>query len=163
VDVVVLRWPEDRDRRDALHRAGYPRLLVVEEGAAPPPVADDLEDWIRLPDSEVDRQARLDALRRRASGRVEAEPELVDGILRVEESWVSLPPVEARLAGALLARFGTVVSREALAHAGWPSGLPGRNALDVHMVRLRRRLASVRLVIRTVRSRGYLLERAQPQ
>jgi len=30
--------------------------------------------------------------------------------------------------------------------------------LDVHIVRLRRRLAPLGLVIRTVRSRGYLLE-----
>jgi DNA-binding response OmpR family regulator len=54
------------------------------------------------------------------------------------------------------------VSREALAKAGWPDGAPGRNALDVHVLRLRRRLALVGLAIRTVRSRGYLLE-AAPQ
>ncbi len=36
--------------------------------------------------------------------------------------------------------------------------MPGRNVLDVHIVRLRRRLAPLELVIRTVRSRGYLLE-----
>ena len=39
-----------------------------------------------------------------------------------------------------------------------PEGAPGRNALDVHMLRLRRRLSPLRLSIRTVRSRGYLLE-----
>jgi DNA-binding response OmpR family regulator len=50
------------------------------------------------------------------------------------------------------------VSRDALARAGWPDGAPGRNALDVHVLRLRRRLVPVGLVIRTVRSRGYLLE-----
>ena len=51
-----------------------------------------------------------------------------------------------------------VVSRDALARAGWPDGASGRNALDVHVLRLRRRLRDVRLAIRTVRSRGYLLE-----
>ena len=60
---------------------------------------------------------------------------------------------------AMLERFAAVVSREALARAGWPDGAPGRNALDVHMLRLRRRLGPLRLVIRTVRSRGYVLER----
>ena len=55
-------------------------------------------------------------------------------------------------------RFGAVVSRDALSQAGWPEGAPGRNALDVHVLRLRRRLAPLSLVIRTVRSRGYLLE-----
>ena len=59
---------------------------------------------------------------------------------------------------ALVERFGAVVSRDHLARAGWPSGAPGRNALDVHVLRLRRRIATVGLVIRTVRSRGYLLE-----
>ena len=50
------------------------------------------------------------------------------------------------------------MSRDVLARAGWPEGAPGRNALDVHVLRLRRRLAEVRLAIRTARSRGYLLE-----
>jgi DNA-binding winged helix-turn-helix (wHTH) protein len=62
----------------------------------------------------------------------------------------------------MLERYGAVVSREALSRAGWPQGAPGRNALDVHVLRLRRRLAPIGLVIRTVRSRGYLLERAEP-
>lgn len=69
-------------------------------------------------------------------------------------------PVEARLAAALVDRFGAVVSRDALARAGWPSGAPGRNALDVHVLRRRRRLVPLALAIRTVRSRGYLLEAA---
>jgi DNA-binding response OmpR family regulator len=59
---------------------------------------------------------------------------------------------------SLLDRFGAVVSREQLAKTGWPRGAPGRNALDVHMLRLRRRIAPVGLAIKTVRSRGYLLE-----
>ena len=90
-------------------------------------------------------------------------PELdLDGVMRLDGRWVSLPPVEARLAGALLDRFGAVVSRDSLARAGWPDGAPGRNALDVHMLRLRRRVSSLALAIRTVRSRGYLLERVSP-
>jgi DNA-binding response OmpR family regulator len=59
---------------------------------------------------------------------------------------------------ALLERMDAVVSREQLARAGWPRGAPGRNALDVHMLRLRRRIAPIGLAIKTVRSRGYLLE-----
>jgi DNA-binding winged helix-turn-helix (wHTH) protein len=68
--------------------------------------------------------------------------------------------VEARLTGALVRRFGAVVSRDDLVAAGWPGREPDRNALDVHVLRLRRRLQPVRLAIRTVRSRGYLLEPA---
>ena len=67
-----------------------------------------------------------------------------DGVVRHAGAWVSLPPVEARLTRLLLDRYGAVVSREALAKAGWPDGAPGRNALDVHVLRLRRRLAQAR-------------------
>ena len=80
------------------------------------------------------------------------------GMLRFGSGWVSLPPVEARITGAMVTRLGAVVRREELAEAGWPEGAPGRNALDVHVLRIRRRLAPLGLAIRTVRSRGYLLE-----
>ena len=141
--------------------AGQPRLLVLEDGVAAPVLDDELEDWIRMPAAEDDLRARLDSLRRRAEARAVPTPDLdEDGVLRCGPDWVSLPPVEARLMGALLDRYGAVVSRDALAKAGWPSGSPGRNALDVHMLRLRRRVGPLALAIRTVRSRGYLLERS---
>lgn len=155
----MLRWPEEEDRRAEL-RLARPRLLLVEQSTAPPLVVDELEDWIRVPAGDVDLHARLEALRRRVEARTDPAPELDDnGVLRVGDRWGSLPPVEARLVAALLDRYGAVVSREALARAGWPEGAPGRNALDVHVLRLRRRLAPLSLAIRTVRSRGYLLER----
>jgi hypothetical protein len=160
VEVALVQWPAEQDRREDLRRAGQPRLLLVERGAPPIPT-DELEDWIRLPADDLDLRVRVEALRRRTDGDAVAAPDLDDdGVLRVGDRWVSLPPVEARLTRALLARFGAVVSREVLAKAGWPGGSPGRNALDVHVLRLRRRLAPLRLAIRTVRSRGYLLERA---
>lgn len=160
VDVVLLRWPAELARRAELQQQGCPRLLLVEDGAPPTP-SDDLEDWIRVPAVDMDLQVRVEGLRNRAEGRVRQIPTLDDdGVVRVDDLWVPLPPVEARLTGALLRRYGGVVSRESLAKAGWPDGSPGRNALDVHMLRLRRRLATVSLSIRTVRSRGYLLERS---
>jgi hypothetical protein len=160
MDVARVRWPAERDRCDALRAVGLPRLLLVEDG--PPPVADDpLEDWIRVPARDEDLRARTESLRLRAAATIHVRPDLDDhGVLRMADRWVSLPPVEARLTGELLDRFGAVVSRDVLARAGWPSGSPGRNALDVHVLRLRRRLAPLGLAIRTVRSRGYLLERA---
>lgn len=127
----------------------------------PPPGGDVLEDWIRVPADEVDLQLRLAGVEARAIAATATDhlPALdADGVLRVGRSWVPLPPVEARLTSALLDRIGSVVSRDALARAGWPNGAPGRNALDVHVLRLRRRISAVGLAIRTVRSRGYLLE-----
>ena len=115
---------------------------------------------MRLPATDDDIDARTSSVGARASAHVQARPMLdPDGVLRAGDDWVSLPPVEARLMSALLDRFGAVVSRDQLARAGWPAGAPGRNALDVHMLRLRRRIAPLSLVIKTVRSRGYLLER----
>jgi DNA-binding response OmpR family regulator len=159
VDVVLVRWPVETSRRDRLATTGAPRLLLVDEEAPPPVSVDCLEDWIRVPASEADVRARLEALRIRATAHTRTVPELDGyGVLRFDGGWVSLPPLEARLAGALLDRFGAVVSRDALGRAGWPDGAPGRNALDVHVLRLRRRVGPLGLRIRTVRARGYLFE-----
>jgi len=133
----------------------------LEDGQDPPEISDCLEDWIRLPAAEGDLRARVDALTLRSQAHRHDAPGLdVHGVLRFGGNWVALPPLEARLTDALVDRFGAVASREALVRAGWPEGAPGRNALDVHVLRLRRRLRPVGLAIRTVRSRGYLLETA---
>ncbi len=171
----MLRWPEEESRRSRISLAGEPRLLLVPDGQEPPPVGDCLEDWIRVPAAESEVRARVDALAVRSQAHMtngssgdgssgdghSSEPVLDDfGVLRVGGAWVALPPLEARLAEALLERLGAVTSRELLIRAGWPTGAPGRNALDVHVLRLRRRLTPVGLAIRTVRSRGYLMEAA---
>jgi DNA-binding response OmpR family regulator len=161
MDVVLVRWPLETERRDRLRDEGTPRLLLIEDGQPPPHPDDCLEDWIRVPADDLDVRMRIDALAGRAATHTTNVPELdADGVLRFGHVWVSLPPVEGRLTRALVDRFGAVVGREVLAKAGWPDGAPGRNALDVHVLRLRRRLAAVGLSIKTVRSRGYLLEAA---
>ena len=167
VDVVLVRWPAERGRRAELAELGVPRLLLVDEGHGPPEATDCLEDWVRIPASEGDVQARVAALdaRSRAHGTAgDVAPHLdADGVLRHGGNWVPVPPVEARLLHAMLDRFGAVVSRDTLSRAAWPERAPDRNVLDVHVLRLRRRIAAVGLVIRTVRSRGYLLESDKSQ
>ncbi len=159
MDVTLVRWPAEQIRRDRLAEEGVPRLLLLEPGEAPPVIVDQLEDWIRVPADDTDLRARVATLQARYEAVGSTAPALDDdGVIRVGAAWVSLPPVEARITNALLERFGAVVSRDALGRSGWPDGAPGRNALDVHVLRLRRRLAPLGLVIRTVRSRGYLLE-----
>jgi len=159
VDVVLLRWPAEAPRRAALAATEVPRLLLVDDGTEPPQPGDCLEDWLRVPASEAEVDARISALAVRSGRHLSARPSLDDdGVLRCGNRWVPLPPVEARLTAALLERLGAVVSRDRLAGAGWPDGAPGRNALDVHVLRLRRRIDPLGLVIRTVRSRGYVLE-----
>ena len=158
VEVILLRWPAEADWRDGLARRCSPRLLLVEDGADPPEALDCLEDWVRAPASEAEVRARVGALltRHRTHQRV---PHIdADGVLRFGSARVPLPPVEVRLAGLLAEHFEAVVSSDALRRAVWPDSAPARNVLDVHMVHLRRRLARAGLVVRTLRTQGYLLE-----
>jgi DNA-binding winged helix-turn-helix (wHTH) protein len=170
VDVALIRWPGEEEKRASLLATRQPHLLLVESG--PPPVSTSpIEDWIRVPASAVDLEARLEALRSRSrqTGTIGADEELTTpqldegGILRFGSSWVSLSPLEARLVATLLERPGAVVTRQALIESGWPQvgegrSDPRRNALDAHMLRLRQRLPTVGLTVRTIRSRGYLLD-----
>ena len=159
MEVALLRWPTEAARRRELIARDIPRLLLIEDGVLPPESGDCLEDWVRVPVGDVDVRLRIANLSGRAQRHLPAVPSLdVDGVLRCGGTWVPLPPVEARLTAALLERFGGVVGREQLSVAGWPAGAPGRNALDVHVLRLRRRIGPLGLAIRTVRSRGYLME-----
>ncbi len=159
MDAVLVRWPREAERREVLVQQSVPRLLLIEDGKAAPEAVDCLEDWVRVPSDEEEVRTRLIGLSARSRFHLHESPAIDgDGVLRFASRWVALPPVEARLTAALLDRFGAVVSRSALSRSGWSDGAPRRNALDVHVVRLRRRLAPIGLAIRTVRSRGYLLE-----
>jgi hypothetical protein len=166
VNVEVLRWPVDAQRLADLRENRVPRLLVVADDddgdhEIPLPV-DCLEDWVLVNAPEWEVDARRQALQLRA-GEHAVRPLLDDdGLLHHRDTWVSLSPVEQSLAAVLLDRFGAVVTREMLADRAWPSGVPTRNALDVHVLRLRRRIAPLALEIRTVRSRGYLMQPREP-
>lgn len=170
-EITLVRWPEQEVTRAALQAEGRPRMLLLSPTTPAPEPGDDLEDWVRIPVAEADLRARVRWLAHRIAagpgivgvGDVDSAPVLDDdGLIRVGGQWVALPPVEHRLARALLTKLGAVVTRDALGRAGWPEGAPGRNALDVHVLRLRRRLAPLQLTIHTVRSRGYLLEVSAP-
>jgi len=163
MDVVLVRWPEEDARLRQLRANGAPRLLLLNGESAPPDLTDCLEDWIRLPADDRDVRARVAALSSRAVTDQTAPQVDGDGLLRNRGRWVALSPVEAALAATLVDRFGAVVGRDTLARRAWPNGAPTRNALDVHMLRLRRRIASLGLEVRTVRSRGYLMQAAQPR
>jgi hypothetical protein len=160
--VELVDWPDHDRRRVALAAAGRPRLLLVAPDAPPPICVDPLEDWVRLPADPVDVDHRRALLAHRA-GRHPDVPVLdVDGVLRRGRHLAILPPVEARLAEALLAQAGRVVARERLLAAGWPERRfagptdDGR-ALDGRIKLLRRRLAPLGLEVHTVRGVGFLL------
>ncbi|MFK8908680.1 helix-turn-helix domain-containing protein, partial [Streptomyces sp. YS-3] len=155
--VRILRWPEQSHQLDQCRAQGVPRLLLVAPTAPPPHCVDQLEDWIRTPADPQDVQARQAALQARAAPR---NPVLDHhGILHFAEQSVPLGQGEADLARVLLASYRGTVSREDLTRGMWPEGeMPRRNALDVRVLRLRRRLAPLGLVIKTVWGKGYMLD-----
>lgn len=155
-----MHWPGEATRLSELRAVGLPRLLLVD-GAQPPVLVDCLEDWVRAPGEEAEIRARVHTLRSRAVAHSSDRPVLdEDGVVRLGDRTATLPPVETRLMAAMVERFGLVTHRETLVRVAWPGQAPARNSLDVHVLRLRRRLAPLGLEIRTVRSRGYLLDLA---
>lgn len=158
MDVALIKWPSDEELRRELAEQGHPRLLLVDPGADPPECTDVLEDWVRLPVSRPDRNARIRTLEKRAGDRPGPVPSLdSDGVLEYRELRTGLSPLQAELVKPMIERFGAVVARETLVSAGWPESEASPNTLDVTMGRLRRQLLIVGLKVRTVRSRGYLL------
>jgi len=157
--VVVLRWPAESHERERCKSLGVPRLLVLEGRDAPPQFPDALEDWVRPPLNPADLRRRTAALEARALAGVP----LVDGadILRFAGKWLALPAADARLMRALVDAYGSVVSRDCLARLVWPDGPPRRNAFDLRVLRLRRRIAPLQLAIRTVWRRGYVLDTSE--
>lgn len=159
--IALLRWPADADRRSELTEERRPRLLLLDPDTNPPASWDVLEDWVRMPADPSEIEARIATLMRRLPSERPAPLLDGDGVLRVGAKWVALPPVEARLVTALLARPEAVVSRERLLDAGWPTGQPAGSTngqiLDGRIKLLRRRLVEVGLEIHTVRGVGFVL------
>lgn len=154
----MIQWPSDEGLRQELAEQRHPRLLLVDSEADPPVCTDVLEDWVRLPVSRVDRNARIRALESTAEGQGPATPVLNgNGTLEYRGSRVNLSAIQTDLMRLLMDRFGAVVSRSELSAIAWPRSDSTENNLDVTIGRLRRQLEPVRLHIRTVRSRGYLL------
>jgi hypothetical protein len=155
VRVVVLAAPADRDLLDRLRRRAVPRLLLVPPRERPPVVRDLLEDWIRLPASIGDAQARLYRLRRdaRARGRPVVGG---DGRLLYGRRWIVLSPRQEQIARVLAERFDDPVPLSAL------RGTDGRTPVSLDALRsslhqLRRILAPLDLEIVTIPTLGYSL------
>jgi hypothetical protein len=157
-EVQLLRWPAQRDLREEYRSRGMPRILVVEAGLEAPVCDDIYEDWVRTPVTSPDLKARADALVHRYHRN--RSPQLdEDGVLRFASESVTLSPMQAKLLSLLVSQFAQVVPREALrSRLGHGQGSMSRNALDLHMMRIRHRISSLGLTIRTVWGRGYVLD-----
>jgi DNA-binding response OmpR family regulator len=157
--IELIRWPADAERRDRCRDLGVMRLLVLEAGVEAPVCADILEDWVRAPISRDDLQARIDTIMARVSA--QHAPRIDhNGVLQFRSSSVLLSPTETDLVTVLAASFREVVSRKELLEILPGTSQPSRNALDLHMMRIRRRVKALGLEIHAVWGRGYILRSA---
>jgi DNA-binding winged helix-turn-helix (wHTH) protein len=159
-DVVFVRWPAQADLRTRCRKEGVPRLLVVEAGAQPPISNDPVEDWVRPPVPRDDLEARVKALQNRFNSR--RVPTLDStGTLSFGPHSITISTTQTELMRLLIDRFGEVVYRiEFVQCLAMRTPTLNRNSLDLHIMRLRRRLLPIELSIRTVWGRGYMLENA---
>jgi DNA-binding winged helix-turn-helix (wHTH) protein len=159
-DVKLLRWPAEAARRELYRAQGVLRLLVVEGGVAAPVCSDFREDWVRPPISDSDLMVRVATLRAKAEAHrlPQVDP---CGLLSFGGQTSTVSRTETDLLECLIRQFGQPVPRETLQEClpDRPGGT-SRNALDLHIMRVRRRIAPLGLVIRTVWGRGYMLEEA---
>jgi hypothetical protein len=159
VDVPLLRWPAEEDRRRALAEVGHPRLLLLAVDQPPPDDWDDLEDWLREPVDPVELEVRRLTVRRRAD-KARRRPWFDDaGLLRSGDGWVDVPPGQVPMARLLVERLDQVVRRDELVAACEAAGVSTHaTAVKAAVGRLERRLAPLGLRLRSIRGRGYLLE-----
>lgn len=160
-DVVMLRWPEQRDEAERLAELAIPVLLLVEAGAEPPVPHTCLEDWVRLPIDERDLRARIAALAHRAVVHPPAPAIDAHGLVTFRGRRAFLPPSDARVAEILVTHFDDAVPEDRLVdELSADETAAGR--LRVHISRLRKRLAPLGLEITAIRNFGYRLHAALP-
>jgi len=116
------------------------------------------EDWVRPPIFPEDLQARVRQLAARA---VLNDKPLLDpaGILYFRDASVTLSLTQCEILAPLISRYSQLVYRtelrDILEHSGASSS---SNAIDLHVMRLRRRLQLVGLAVRNVWGRGFVVE-----
>ncbi len=155
---------------------GFPVILLTAKGAVEDRVAGlrlGADDYVVKPFNVQELLARVDAVLRRSPQRADvAEAAKIDDAcvadfgnreLRSGSATVTLSEKETELLRYLVTHSGRAVSRDELIEHVWnlnPRGLQTRT-VDVHVGRLREKLAAVASVceVRTLRGRGYIFER----
>lgn len=159
-DVKLLRWPAESAQRERYRALGVLRLLVIEGGVPAPVCSDVREDWVRAPITDDDLRVRIATLRAKAEAHrlPQVHPH---GVLRFGGQTITVSRTETDLLECLVRQFGMPVPREVLQEClpDRPGG-SSRNALDLHIMRVRKRITPLGLSIRTVWGLGYLLEAA---
>jgi hypothetical protein len=163
VDVAILRWPEDDALRVGLAALGRPRILLVDDGIAPPEPVDHLEDWLRWPPDPDELAVRSRSVSRRALPVEHAPVVDEDGLLRRGERWIAVSDAQLPVVHLLVdhldrvVRFDTIVAAYA-ANGGSDHGPSVRTMLS----RLDARVRPLGLGLRSVRRRGVVLHSITP-
>jgi two-component system, OmpR family, response regulator len=126
------------------------------------------DDYLVKPFDVPELVARLRALFRRASGRVEDVLRVGELALHLEGpelrhrgKRVAFSPRELALTELLMSRAGRVVSKDSIVArlSSWEADF-GENSVEVYVHRLRKRFCELGVVIKTVRGFGYVMEPA---
>lgn len=156
----VLRWMRRQRQQTAVliltaRDAPADRITGLDQGA---------DDYLVKPFDFGELLARLRALQRRPA--TVQQPELIVGDLRLDPATrevlvggrqVVLTATEFGILDLLLRRSPAVVPRRTIAMQVWDdeADAMGSNTIDVHLARLRSKLAAGHVRIETVRSVGY--------
>lgn len=158
--IEVVRWARRRGLPTPFlmltaKDAPADRIRALDEGA---------DDYLVKPFDYGELLARIRALLRRPSG--ERSPVLRCGSLTVDPATrqaqiggepAELTPRELAIVELLVRRSPSVVERRSIALHAWPeeADAVGSNTIDVHIARLRAKLARSDARIETVRGSGY--------
>jgi DNA-binding response OmpR family regulator len=124
------------------------------------------DDYLVKPFDFQELLARLRALMRRPAATLGVRPRagalMIDPVMRravVNGGPLALTPTEYAIVELLVRRSPAVVSREAIANHAWTDALDpiGSNNIDVHVTRLRAKLAGAGVRVEAVRRVGYRL------
>lgn len=181
-DLVVLDL--NLPRRDGLEILGSMRALRAEVRIIIVSARDAIEDRVRGLDAGADDYlvkpfafsellARVRVLSRRGTSEpvlqmtvADLEVDVLDRQVRRGGKRVDLTPREFQILEILLRNHGSVVSRQTIARDVWKvrRATPLDNVIDVHLMRLRRKIDgdTTRTLIHTVRGLGVMLSETPP-
>ncbi|BCL28594.1 helix-turn-helix domain-containing protein [Streptomyces aurantiacus] len=157
--VKIVRWPAESEKLEIFRLQTLPCLIVVARGAGVPDPAGAHEDWVREPVDAWELKVRVRSLHLKATSRSTCPFVDEEGMLRYGDAVLPLTVSEGVVFRGLVQRCPGMASRAELEKLLLSADLSAsHNALDLHIMRLRRKVVPVGLVIETVRGRGFLLK-----